>query len=75
MPTVAQSICDGMTGNETAAQASGVPSTTAPMSGRPVAAPALSLQPVMSSRPLNNAVAVPTIARSCWHAVMIALRV
>ena len=74
-PTVEQSIIDGITGNDTGAHASGVPSTMAPMSGRPVAAPALSLHPVRSSRPVNSAVAVPTMARSSPHAVMIALRV
>ena len=43
-------------------------------SGRPVACPLMSLQLIASSMFVRNSASVPTSAKSCWQAVMIALR-
>ena len=62
--------CGGFTGKETGEHDSATPVTTAPMSGRPVAAPAWSVQLIWSSTVGRNSAAVPTIAKSFWHAVI-----
>ena len=70
---MSHSTAGGFTGKDTGEQPSLVP-TIAPTSGRPTAAPAWSLQDVMSSAVERNNAAVPTSARSCEQAVMTELR-
>lgn len=70
-----QSVDVPSVGNDVAAQASGIPIVVAAISGSPVAAPAWSLQPVMSSTLVRNSTMPPTMARSFWQALIVALRV
>ena len=64
-----------MIGNDTGEFCCGSQMVTTGTSGRPVFAPALSGHATMSSTLLRNSAPVPTIAKSFWHALMIALRV
>src|SRR6476659_9728209 len=62
---VAQSSCGGFTGNATGEQLWVTLTANAGRSGRPVAAPAWSLQVTSSSTLVANAIALPIIAKSC----------
>src|SRR4029079_8951507 len=71
---VEQSSGDGVTGYDTGEHHCATPVTIAPMSGRPTAAPAWSLQFTSSSTLVRKSIAELTIAKSCAHAVITALR-
>ncbi len=71
---VAQSIWPGFTPNDTGEHCCASSVLTIGRSGSPVAAPAWSLQAIMSSTFWRKSAAVPTIAKSWEHAVMIAFR-
>jgi hypothetical protein len=66
--------CAGLIEYVVGAHDSGTPVTMAATSGRPVVAPAWSLQLTMSSTLLRNSAEVPTSAKSFSHAVMAPLR-
>ena len=64
-----------MIGNDTGDFCCEMSVVSSGMSGRPVGWPLMSLQASMSSTLFRNSAVVPTIAKSFWHAWMIALRV